>query len=78
MYTNKTELIWQIYKFKATLQVLSISRRSEFCKKRVLENFAKFTGKQPQACVSIKKETLAQVFSCELQNTSGGCFLNAL
>ena len=36
-----------------------------------------------QACNFIKKETLAQVFSCEfweilrapfLQNTSGGCF----
>ena len=45
-------------------------------KKGVLENLAKFTGKHlcqslffnkvaVQACKSIKKETLAQVFSCE-------------
>ena len=37
-------------------------------KKGVVENFAKFTGKhllRPQACNFIKKETLAQVFSCE-------------
>ena len=59
-----------------------------FCKKGVLRNFAKFIGKdwcrslffnsyRPQTCK--KKETLAQVFSCEcgilrtpfLQNTSG-------
>ena len=63
-------------------------------KKGILKNFAKFTGKH--LCQSLffnkvveqnfnlfKKETLAQVFSCEfckflrtpfLQNTSGGCF----
>ena len=35
-------------------------------KKGVLRNFAKFTGKHLcQACNFIKKETLAQVFSCE-------------
>ena len=37
-------------------------------KKGVLENFSKFTGKHlcsHQACNFIKKETLAQVFSCE-------------
>ena len=44
-----------------------------FCKKGVLRNLTKFTGKHlcqnlffPQACNLIKKETLAQVFSCEL------------
>ena len=50
-----------------------------FCKKSVLRIFAKFTGKhlcpsllclsppapQPQAYNFIKRETLAQVFSCE-------------
>ena len=47
-----------------------------FCKKSVLKNFAKFTGKQlcqslffnkvaGQACNFVKKETLVQVFSCE-------------
>ena len=62
-----------------------------FCKKGVLRNFAKFTGKhlyqslQPKACNFIKKETLAQMFSCEfweiskntfLQNTSGQLLLS--
>ena len=42
-----------------------------FCKKGVLRNFTKFTGKhlyqslQPKAFNFIKKETLAQMFSCE-------------
>ena len=46
-----------------------------FCKKGVLRNFAKSTGKHQYqslffnkvagACSFIKKETLAQVFSCE-------------
>ena len=51
-----------------------------FCKKGVLKNFANFIGKQlceslffnkvaglrSEACNLIKKETLAQVFSCEI------------
>ena len=51
------------------------SRPDVFCKKDVLRNFAKFTGKYlrqslffnkvQQACNFIKKETLAQVFSCK-------------
>ena len=51
-------------------------------KRRVLRNFTKLTGKH--LCQSlIKKEALAQVFSCEFvkfrrtpfsQNTSGDCF----
>ena len=77
---------------------LRSSRPEVFCKKGVLGNLTKFTGKhlcqslffnkvaglRPQACNFIKKETLAQVFSCECceiskntffsQNTSGGCF----
>ena len=44
-----------------------------FCKKGVLKNFTKVTGKhlfqslffKSQACNFIKKETLALVFSCE-------------
>ena len=38
------------------------------CQKVLLQNFAKFNGKhlcQSEACNFIKKETLAQVFSCE-------------
>ena len=55
------------------------SRPNVFCKKGAFKNFTKFTGKhlrlslflnnvaglKPQACNFIKKETLAQVFSCE-------------
>ena len=62
------------------------SRRPEvFCKKGVLRNFAKFTGKHlcqslffnkvaGLACNSIKKETLAQVFSCEFCEISKNTF----
>ena len=59
-----------------------------FCEKGVLRNFSKFTGKQvcqslffnkvadlrPQACNFIKKETLAQVFSCEFCQISKNTF----
>ena len=55
-----------------------------FCKKVVLRNFVKFTGKHLCQKLFIKKESLAQVFSCEfckifknnffLQNTSAACF----
>ena len=43
------------------------NRLEVFCEKSVLRNFANFTGKhlRPEACNFIKKETLAQVFSCE-------------
>ena len=68
------------------------SRLEVFCRKGDLRNLAKFTGKhlrpvvlvKLQACNFIKKETLAQVFTCKffesskntffLQNTSGGYF----
>ena len=41
----------------------------------VLRNFAKFIGKHLyQACNFIKKETLAQVFSCEFCRTSKNSF----
>ena len=40
-----------------------------FCKKGVLRIFTRFTGKhlklQPSALYFVKKEALAQVFSCE-------------
>ena len=78
--------------------VLRNSRPVVFCKKHVLEISQKFTEKTcarawpqasipnttPQACNFIKKETLTQLFSCELceifirtpflQGTSGGFF----
>ena len=68
------------------------SRPEVFCKKGVLRNFKKLTGKHlcqslfcnDSACNFIKKETLAQMFSCEFCEiskntsfyTSGGCFSN--
>ena len=56
-----------------------------FCKKSFLRNFAKCTGKHlcqdlffnkvaGAACNFIKKETLAQVFSCEFCETSKNTF----
>ena len=57
------------------------SRPEVFCKKGVLRNFAKFTGKHlwpatglQQACNFIKKDTLAQVFSCEFCEISKNTF----
>ena len=64
------------------------SRQEVFCKKGVLRNFAKLTGKH--LCQSlffnkvadlkyIKKETLAQLFSCEfLQNSKNTFFTEHL
>ena len=54
-------------------------------KKDILKNFPKFTGKhlcqslfliklQTEACDFIKKETLAQVFSCKLFETFKSAF----
>ena len=56
-----------------------------FCKKDVLRNFAKFTGKHlcqslyfnkvaGKACNFIKKESLAQGFSCEFCEISKNTF----
>ena len=54
-----------------------------FCKKGVLRNFAKFTGKhlcqslffsRPQPCNFIKKGAVAQVFSCEFCEISRSTF----
>ena len=61
------------------------SRPEVFCKKGVLRNFAKFTGKTcarvsffnkvaGKVCNFIKKESLAQVFSCEFCEISKNTF----
>ena len=61
------------------------SRPEVFCKKVVLKNFGKFTGKHlcqslyfdkvaGQASNFIKIETLAQVFSCEFSKISKNTF----
>ena len=49
------------------------SRPEVFCKKDVLRNFAKFTGFIKNF---IKKETLAQVFSCEFYEISKNTFFH--
>ena len=46
-----------------------------FYKNGVLRSFAKFTGKHP-VCNFIKKETLAQVCSCEFFEISKNTFLD--
>ena len=60
------------------------TRPEVFCKKGFLRNFAKFTGKNlcqslffnkvAGACNFIKKETLAQVSSCEFCEISKNTF----
>ena len=73
-------------KIKFSKHALHRSSRPEvFHKKVVVRNFAKFTGKntctniflinwRPETCNFVKRETLAQVFSCEFceisKNTS--------
>ena len=50
------------------------SRPEVFCKKGVLRNFAKFTGKYLCQSLLIKKKTLAQMFSCEFCEISKNSF----
>ena len=57
-----------IFSDQAQLKVFHIFRSSRpevFSIKGVLRNFAKFTGKHLCQSLFFKKETLAQVFSCE-------------
>ena len=72
--------------YSVFLRYYRSSRREVLCKKGVLRNFTKFTGKHlcqslffnkvaGQACNFIKKETLAQVFSCEFCGISKNTFL---
>ena len=49
----------------STISMVRSSRLEVFCKKGVLRNFAKFTGKHLCQSPFIKKEALVQVFSCE-------------
>ena len=79
IFNDKQRLFW-----KKTSGFRS-SRPEVFCKKGVLKNFAKFTGKHlcqslffdkvaGAACSFIKKETLAQMFSCEFCEISKNTF----
>ena len=71
-FYEKTSHYW------ATTEFYSKTRRSHrgcSVKKDVLRNFAKFTGKQLcQRLNFIKKESLAQVFSCEFCEISKNTF----
>ena len=58
----------QVLNYSCVISMRSILRSSHsevFCKKTVLRNLAKFTGNHLCQSLFIKKETLAQVFSCE-------------
>ena len=52
-----------------TIRLFRRSRPDVLCKKGILRNFAKLTGKQASACNFIKKETLTQVF-CEISKNT--------
>ena len=68
MYTENGGFA-QIYKILFPCKVCAYrsSWSAVFCKKAVLKNFAKFTGKHLRqiSCNFVKIETLAQVFSYE-------------
>ena len=58
------------------------SRQEVFCKKSVLRNVTKFTGKHKcqsrnkVAGLRLKKETLARVFSCEFYDISKNTYFH--
>ena len=81
---NKDHITYVIVK-KYFVTISRSSHPEVLCKKGVLRNFAKFRGKHlrqslflknvaGQACNFIKKETLAQVFSCEFCKISKNIF----
>ena len=83
--TNVFPHRYDLYKKRKKTMLFTSSRPEVFCKKGVLGNFAKFTGKHlcqslffnkvaGGACNFIKKETLAQVFSCEFCEISKNIF----
>ena len=47
-----------------------------FCRKGVLRNFTKFTGKHLRQSLFFNKETLAHVFSCEFCEISKNTFFD--
>ena len=65
-----------VFQKNASLAVWSIrSNRPELLyKKGVLRNFAKFTGKHLYQSLFFKKESLAQVDSCEFYGISKNTF----
>ena len=63
--------VWKNTSVKNTKQPPEI-----FCKNGVLRNFTKFTGKHlsQNLCKFFKKETLAQMFSCQFCEISKNAF----
>ena len=81
-YVNLQYFLFNSRRVKSTYRG---SRPEGFCKKGVLRYFAKLTGKhlcqslfliklQASTCNFIKKEALAQVFSCEFCEISKNTF----
>ena len=74
---------WRQYTNKAWLKIVILlmslfrnSRPEVFCKKGVLRNSAKVTGKHLCQSLFFKKETLTQVFSCEFCKISKNTFFH--
>ena len=65
-----TGMKWEIF----FMDKYRSSHPEVFCKKGVLRNFAKFTGKHLCQGLFFNKETLAQVFSCEFCEISTNNF----
>ena len=73
IFPEYKSLVSKTIKFYKKIVMISRSNHQRCSiKKGVLRNFVKFSGKHlcqslfmPQACNFIKKESLAQVFSCE-------------
>ena len=82
LYRLKTGCIMNVLEFFLTsyLRFNRSNRLEVFCKKGVLRNFAKYTGKHLcqsllfEACNFIKKETLAKVFFWEFCKISKNTF----
>ena len=70
------------FKFNSCSVTMQIQLPEVFCKMDVLRNFAKLTGKpvpetgQTRPATLLKKDTLAQLFSCEFCKISKNTFFN--
>ena len=83
--------LYNLFRLKLAVSHVRRGRPKVFCKKVILRNFAKFTGKhlcqrlffnkvtglRSYACNFIKKESLAQVFFCELCEISKNAYFTA-
>ena len=87
-FIQRNVVLLVIYLFHHDSSKSLSSRQEVFCEKGVLRNFTKFAGKhlcqslffnkvaglRPQVCNFIKRETLAQMFSCEFRKISKNTF----